>query len=91
MGGYVYILTNRVNTVFYIGVTSNLQKRMYEHQQDLIDGFSRLYKTKKLVYFEEYPSIVEAITIEKRIKNWHRGWKINLIKSKNPEFIELTF
>jgi|SRR3989344_1586805 len=87
---YVYILTNKNKTAFYIGVTNNLERRIYEHQQELIEGFTKQYKLKKLIYFEEYPSVLEAIAREKQLKNWHRDWKINLIKSINPQLLDLS-
>jgi putative endonuclease len=87
---YVYILTNKGNTVFYIGITDNLKRRLYEHKNELIEGFTKKYKLKKLVYFEEYQDINEAIKREKQLKNWHRDWKINLIKNKNSTFKNLS-
>lgn len=87
---YVYILTNKINTVFYIGITDNLSRRLYEHKNELVDGFTKKYKLKKLIYFEEYQDVNEAIKREKQLKNWHRSWKINLIKEKNPNFIDLS-
>ena len=86
---YIYILTNFKNTTFYIGVTNNLVKRVWQHKTEMVDGFSKKYKLKKLVYFEEYQNPAEAITREKQLKNWHRQWKLNLIKSKNPKFEDL--
>lgn len=86
---YIYILTNFHNTTFYIGVTNNLKRRIFEHKQELVDGFSKKYKLKKLVYYEEYPTIIDAIEREKQLKNWHREWKINLIKQSNSEFKDL--
>ena len=87
---YVYILTNKNNTTFYIGVTNNLGRRIYEHQNELIDGFTKKYKLKKLIYFEECNQIDDAIAREKQLKNWHREWKLNLIKSTNPTFKDLS-
>lgn len=87
---YVYILTNFKNTVFYIGVTNNLERRVLEHQSGLIKGFSQRYKLVKLVYFEEFSSIGDAIRREKQLKNWHREWKLNLIKTVNPLFNDLA-
>jgi len=87
---YVYILTNKRNTVFYIGITDNLKRRLYEHKNELIEGFTKKYQLKKLVYFEEYQNINEAIKREKQLKNWHRDWKINLIKNKNSTFKDLS-
>lgn len=87
---YVYILTNVYNTVFYIGVTNNIVKRVFEHKAGVVEGFTKKYKVKKLVYLEEYNDIKEAIAREKQLKNWHRDWKINLIKKINPEFKDLS-
>jgi len=87
---YVYILTNYKNKSLYIGVTDNLERRIYEHKNELIDGFSKKYKLKKLVYFEEFKYIRDALAREKQFKNWHREWKINLIKNMNPKFMDLA-
>ncbi len=86
---YVYILTNKINSVFYIGVTNNLQRRIYEHKNKLIEGFTEKYNVNKLVYYEVSNSIESAILREKQLKRWHRQWKINLIKTNNPVFDEL--
>jgi len=85
---YVYILSNKNNTL-YIGVTSNLVKRIYEHRNDLVAGFTNKYKVHKLIYFEIVNDIKTAIQREKQLKNWHRQWKIDLIKSKNPNWKDL--
>lgn len=82
----VYILTNKYNTVFYIGVTNDLAKRIYEHRSKLVDGFTKQYNIYKLVYYEVTENVESAIQREKQLKNWHRQWKINLIKSMNPDF-----
>jgi len=87
---YIYILTNKFNTVFYVGVTNNIAKRSFEHKAGLIEGFTKKYRVKKLVYLEEYSDINEAIKREKQLKNWHRDWKLNLIKKVNPEFNDLS-
>jgi len=87
---YVYILTNYKNKSIYIGVTDNLERRVYEHKNKSIEGFSKRYKLKKLVYLEEFKYIREALSREKQLKNWHREWKINLIKNLNPEFLDLA-
>ena len=87
---YVYILTNKINTVFYIGVTDDLKRRLYEHKKELVEGFTKKYKLKKLVYFEEYQDVKESIKREKQLKNWRRDWKINLIKNKNLSFKDLS-
>ena len=86
---YTYILTNFNNSVFYIGVTSDLVKRIYEHKHKLLDGFTKKYNICKLVYFEIYNDINEAIRREKQLKNWHHDWKINLITENNSEFKDL--
>ncbi len=83
-------MTNKNNTTFYIGVTNNIVKRSFEHRMGLVEGFTKKYKLKKLVYIEEYNDIKLAITREKQLKNWHRDWKINLIKSVNPTFDDLS-
>ncbi len=77
-------MTNLNNTTFYIGVTNNLARRIFEHKNELAEGFTKKYKLKKLIFFEEYNNINNAITREKQLKNGHRDWKINLIKSLNP-------
>ena len=86
---FVYILTNSLNTVFYIGVTNNFFRRLGEHAVGFMDGFTKKYKVKKLVYLEEYSDVKEAIAREKQLKNWHRQWKIKLIKKDNPHFKDL--
>ncbi|OGH13888.1 MAG: hypothetical protein A3H50_00760 [Candidatus Levybacteria bacterium RIFCSPLOWO2_02_FULL_37_10] len=87
---FVYILTNKNNTTFYIGVTNNIVKRLFEHRTGLIEGFTKKYKLKKLIYLEEYSNVNEAIAREKQLKNWHREWKLNLIKKVNPKFNDLS-
>lgn len=86
---YVYILTNYLNTVFYIGVTSDLIKRTWEHKQKVVDGFTKKYHVWKLIYYEVFENIETAILREKQIKNWRREKKLILIKKVNPEFKEL--
>ncbi|MCJ7739706.1 GIY-YIG nuclease family protein [Candidatus Microgenomates bacterium] len=88
---YIYIISNYTNKVLYTGVTRDLRRRIYEHKNELIDGFSKKYKLRKLIYFEEYISIHEAIVREKQLKNWHREWKMNLIQSKNPSYKDLSY
>jgi putative endonuclease len=87
---YVYILSNKSNKVFYIGVTNNLERRMYEHNNKLISGFTKKYNLTKRVYFEATADVKSAIEREKQLKNWHRVWKINLIKELNPEWKDLN-
>lgn len=85
----VYIITNINNSVFYIGVTNNLTRRMQEHREGIADGFSKKYNVKKLIYFEDSSDIKTAIQREKQLKNWHREWKLNLIRSTNPNLEDL--
>jgi putative endonuclease len=86
---FVYILSNKKNGTLYIGVTSNLIKRVYEHKNHIIKGFSSKYGTDKLVYFEQTASIVSAIEREKRLKVSKRRWKIDLINQHNPDWKDL--
>ena len=86
---FVYILTNFEETTFYIGVTSNLQKRIWEHKNKVIEGFTEKYNVDRLVYYEETNSVETALKREKQLKRWHRQWKINLIKEFNPEMKDL--
>ena len=86
----VYIMTNYSETSLYIGVTSNLQKRVWEHKNKVVDGFTKKYNVDRLVYYELTNSIESAIEREKQLKRWHREWKINLIKEMNPEFKDLS-
>lgn len=89
---YVYILTNFANNVFYIGVSNSIERRLSEHlDYSKAQSFTKKYKTTKLVYYEEYKDILEAIAREKQLKNWHREWKINLITEKNPSFRDLYY
>lgn len=88
---YVYILTNKYRTTFYIGVTSNLSKRLIEHYDGTASKFTKKYNIKDLIYFEEYTDINQAILREKQLKNWHKEWKINLIKEVNPTLKTLEY
>ena len=83
-------MTNYLETSLYIGVTSNLQKRVWEHKNKVVKGFTEKYNVNKLVYYELTDSIETAINREKQLKRWHREWKINLIKEMNPEFKGLS-
>ena len=87
--GFIYILTNKSNKTLYIGVTENLLKRISEHKQKNIEGFSKKYNLTKFIYYEYFENITLAIKREKQLKNWHRNWKFNLIKKTNPEFKDL--
>jgi len=82
---YIYILTNKYRTTFYIGVTDNLNRRIVEHSEKRGSTFTLKYNVTELVYFEEYTDINQAILREKQLKNWRKNWKINLIKEKNPK------
>lgn len=88
---YVYILTNKYRTTFYIGVTANLAKRLVEHYEGVASKFTKKYRIKDLVYFEEFSDINQAIAREKQLKNWRREWKLNLIRQFNPTFKTLEY
>ena len=85
---YVYILANERPTI-YIGITNDLLTRAYEHKSGEIEGFTEKYKLHKLVYYEITNSVEAAIAREKQLKNWHREWKLNLIRQSNPELRDL--
>jgi putative endonuclease len=87
---YVYILASRRNGTLYIGVTNDLVRRLSEHKGKLVPGFTRKYGVDKLVYFEEYASILEARTGERTLKRWQRVWKLELIEKMNPQWRDLT-
>ena len=87
---YVYLITNWNNKVLYIGVTGNLERRIYQHKNKLIKGFSEKYNINKLVYFEQTNSIESAITREKEIKKWRREKKNILVESTNKEWQDLS-
>ncbi|MCB1583629.1 MAG: GIY-YIG nuclease family protein [Xanthomonadales bacterium] len=87
--GFVYILSNKHNTVLYIGVSSEIIQRIWQHKKKLVDGFSKKYNVDKLVYFERHDSIEEAILREKQIKKWNRDWKNKLISELNPGWVDL--
>jgi putative endonuclease len=87
---YVYIATNSRNTVLYTGMTSNLIGRIWQHKNKVIKGFTEKYNICKLVYYEVFDNPMDAISAEKKIKGWVRKKKIDLIKSKNPEFKDLA-
>jgi putative endonuclease len=91
MGRYfVYILSNRRYGVLYVGVTNNLIRRMSEHQQKIVPGFTSSYGVTELVYFEEYSSIQDARQREHSLKRWHRKWKLDLVDGFNPQWRDLT-
>ena len=86
---YVYIMTNKSRTL-YTGVTNDLERRVYEHKNKLIDGFTRKYNITLLVWYEDFDNVVEAIEAEKKIKGWRRSKKIELVDSINPEWNDLA-
>jgi putative endonuclease len=88
-GGWVYIMTNRTNGVLYIGVTSDLVRRVHDHREGAISGFTKRYNLKTLVYFERHDEILSAIAREKSMKAWRRAWKIQLIETGNPDWADL--
>jgi len=83
------MLASKKNGTLYIGVTNDLIKRVYEHKNNLVEGFTKRYGVHKLVYYEIYSDIYDAIEREKRLKKWNREWKINLIKKSNPSWEDL--
>ncbi len=85
----VYILSSKRDGTLYIGVTSDLVKRVWEHKNDLTEGFTKKYGLHNLVYFEMHGDMENAITREKQLKKWHRGWKIELIEKNNPTWRDL--
>lgn len=87
---FVYILTNKSNSVLYIGVTNNLKRRLYEHKKKMFKGFTKKYNISKLVWFEEYSDIKNAIQKEKNLKKWKRAWKNELILKSNPNYKDLS-
>jgi putative endonuclease len=86
----VYILASKKYGTLYTGITSNLAQRMYQHQEGLVDGFTKKYDVHQLVYYEVHLDVYEAITREKQIKKWNRQWKINLIEQNNPQWLNLA-
>ena len=85
----VYMLASKRNGTLYIGVTSNLAKRIWAHKNNLVEGFTKRYKIHRLVWYEVHENMDSAITREKRLKEWKRCWKIKLIESSNPEWLDL--
>jgi putative endonuclease len=86
----IYILASKSHSVLYIGVTCNLQQRMWQHKNGVVAGFSHKYKVHQLVYYEVHQSMEAAIVREKQLKHWNRAWKIELIESRNPFWADLT-
>ena len=88
---YIYILANKRNGTLYIGVTSNLIKRLYEHKNNIIEGFTKKYNIHKLVYYETTNDIESAIRREKQLKKWNKKWKLEIIEKNNLEWKDLYF
>ena len=85
----VYILTSKKNGTLYIGVTSDLVKRIWQHKEKMVKGFTEKHGIETLVYFEQHEDMISAITREKQLKKWNRQWKINLIEKDNPDWNDL--
>lgn len=88
---FVYILPSKRNGTLYVGVTNNQVRRVYDHKKGIIEGFTKKYNVKNLVYYEVHGEIIEAIKREEAIKIWKRNWKIELIEKMNPEWRDLYF
>ena len=88
---YVYLLSNQKNGTLYIGMTNDLERRMVEHKNKLVDGFTKKYNLTKLMYFESFQYVNDAIRREKQLKSWNRQWKINLIEEEKKEWKDLAF
>ena len=88
-GGWIYMITNKPNGILYVGVTSDLLRRIQEHRESSIAGFTKRYGLRRLVYFESYDDITSAIQREKNMKHWPRTWKVRLILAKNPTWRDL--
>lgn len=86
---YVYMLASERNGTLYVGVTSDVVKRAWEHREGIVEGFTKKYNVKRLVWFEIHEDVTAAIIREKQIKKWNRSWKINLIQTKNPYWKDL--
>ena len=87
---YVYILASKRNGTLYIGVTNDLERRLYEHRNNLIEGFTNKYNVHHLVYYEDVNDVQSALQREKQLKRWTRKWKIELIEKVNPEWLDLA-
>ena len=88
-GGYVYFMTDRANGILYVGVTNDLVRRVFEHRSGFVAGFTKRYGLKRLVYFEKYETIQDAIQREHNVKHWSRAWKVRLIVASNPDWDDL--
>jgi putative endonuclease len=88
-GYFVYILASKIGGTLYVGVTNNLVRRIFEHKSNSVEGFTEKYGVHRLVYFEQFDDIENAIRREKRIKKWNRAWKVRLIEESNPNWTDL--
>ena len=88
---FVYILSSTRNGTLYVGITNNLKRRIYEHKNGLVEGFTKKYKVHELVYFEQTDNVYSAIQREKQIKKWNRQWKIELVEKENKNWEDLYF
>jgi putative endonuclease len=88
--GHVYLLASRRHGTTYLGVTSNLMQRIYQHRDEVVRGFTSEYGIKRLVWFDTFDRIIDAIAREKQIKKWNRDWKIRLIEEANPDWSDLA-
>ena len=86
---YVYILASKIGGTLYIGVTNNLVRRVYQHREKFVEGFTKQYEVTRLVYYEVHSDVVAAITREKQMKKWNRAWKVRLIEEDNPNWDDL--
>jgi putative endonuclease len=86
---FVYILASEVYGTLYVGVTANLVRRVWEHREGLVEGFTKEYGVKRLVWYEQHTDIQSAIRREKQIKKWNRAWKIAMIQKSNPGWLDL--
>ena len=88
---WVYILASRLGGTLYTGVTNDLVRRVYKHREGLVEGFTKKHGVHRLVHFEQFDDVENAIRREKRLKSWNRAWKIRLIEEKNPNWIDLYY
>lgn len=86
---YIYLLASQRNGTLYVGVTSDLIKRIWQHKNEATEGYTKEYQVKRLVYFEQYENVNDAILREKRLKHWNRKWKLALIEKDNPNWNDL--
>ena len=88
--GFVYILASKLNGTLYIGATRDLARRVEEHKQDVVEGFTKRYQVHTLVYYEAHEDIRDAIERERQLKKWERKWKLRLIEELNPNWVDLS-